>query len=1132
MKLRFLAALQMERRGQPWPWRRVLLGLCALLLASGPAQAQTAVLGVTNRVEGPSAGLDSVVLAVSPAGQPWTATANAAWLHLDAADQSGTGSTNMVFSFAANPGATRTGTLTVAGQTLTITQAGATYLPVNSLITLASSGLNYPTGVAVDGAGNAYIADYANHAIKEWSAATGQITTLLSAGLNYPSAVAVDGRGNVDIADSGNNAIKQWSAAGGQVTTLVSAGLSYPAGVAVDAAGNVYIADAGNNAIKQWSPASGQVTTLVAAGLNNPWGVTVDGAGNLYIADSGNNVIKQWSAAIGQVTTLVAAGLNNPTGVAVDGAGNFYVADTGNNAIWQWSAAGGLVTALVAAGLNNPTGVTVDGAGNVYIADSGNNAIEEWPRAFLDPSAKLQPAAAGSAVLPTVLPVAVNLAGTFAPTSDADWLTITGTTNGVVSYSFTANPAGTASRTAHVAVLGHSIPVYQASTVGVVYILATNALSEAGAAGHDSVALTVVPNTGAWTATVDAPWLHLDPAGQAGTGSATVSFSFEDNPGGPRTGTLTIAGQTLTIRQAPPAFVLGASRLYEKAAAGGDTVRLTAPSATAPWSATANNAWLHLSPANQSGTGSPTLRFTFEPNPGGVRAGTLTVAGQTLLITQAATPRSFALGTTNLVEGSSAGVDSVVLGVFGPATNWTATADAPWLHLNSHTDHGTGSTNVVFTFDANPGATRTGTLTIGGLPLLVTQAGANYVPTSWVGPLDYSDTFTNSPCLTELFSFGTVTADGAGNSYWYDFNDGTYCLGPAGDPSSIVLFTTQAVTGYSFYGFGVDGAGNLYFPNVASNTIIRWSAADGSLVALPCPIKIYADLNFAVDCAGNCYFANPSYGNIVYKRSAADGTVASFFSLHDFPGLHATGVSWFGVDGSGNLYFLTRWQGPTCGAPCELGERPRPYKRSITDGSLVALLGTDPPYGNSGWGGLAAAGDFAFMNDYGPVMVLPRAFVDPTTRTEWADAGGDCLPAVVPAVENLTGPFAPASDQPWLTITGDTNGVVSYSFTANTTGAQRTAHVTVLGVTIPVTQLAVTAPMTTALGFLPGGGFQFSFTGTPGASYTVLSTTNLALPKSAWTVAGMAVESSTGQFQFTASPIPGGRQQFFQVHSP
>ena len=128
-------------------------------------------------------------------------------------------------------------------------------------------------------------------------AASNTVITLVSSGLSYPYGVAVDGAGNVYIADSGNNAIKEWLAASNTVITLVSSGLSWPSGVAVDGAGNVYIADYGNNAIKEWLAASNTVITLVSSGLLAPCGVAVDGSGNVYIADTCNNAIKELPGA-------------------------------------------------------------------------------------------------------------------------------------------------------------------------------------------------------------------------------------------------------------------------------------------------------------------------------------------------------------------------------------------------------------------------------------------------------------------------------------------------------------------------------------------------------------------------------------------------------------------------------------------------------------------------------------------------------------------------------------------------------------------------------------------------------------------------------------------------------------------
>ncbi|MGP8198540.1 MAG: chitobiase/beta-hexosaminidase C-terminal domain-containing protein [Limisphaerales bacterium] len=238
-------------------------------------------------------------------------------------------------------------------------------------------------------------------------------------------------------------------------------GLSQPFGVALDSASNVYIADTGHSAIKEWAAANSNVTTLVSSGLSYPEGLAVDSFGNIYIADTGNNAIKEWVAASSNVITLASSGLHAPYGVAVDGTGSVYIADTENNAIKKWTAANNTVTTLVSSGLSDPLGVALDSADNVYVADTGNSAIKELPYAFVDPTAKLESASPGNDVLPVVLPANENLLTPFAPTSDQSWLTISGVTNGVVSFSFTTNTG--ISRTAQITLLGQDISVLQAA---------------------------------------------------------------------------------------------------------------------------------------------------------------------------------------------------------------------------------------------------------------------------------------------------------------------------------------------------------------------------------------------------------------------------------------------------------------------------------------------------------------------------------------------------------------------------------------------------------------------------------------------------------------------------------------------
>jgi len=302
--------------------------------------------------------------------------------------------------------------------------------------------LRNPTAAAVDAAGNVYVSDTLNHSIRKISPSG--VTSLFAgdgvnpgsanatgtaARFNSPAGLAVDAAGNVYVADSGNHLVRKITAAG-EVTTLAGvAGESghadgsgdtvrfdYPSGLAVDGAGNVYVADYANHVIRVITP-GGSVSTLAgkvgesgtadgqggAARFNYPRDIALDGSGLLYVADTGNSNIRRVSTA-GLVSTLAggngaagaadgtgsAARFENPVGLAADAAGNVYVADSGNSTLRKISPAGTVTTiggspgsigntdgVGTAARFNHPTDIAVDASGNLYVVDNRNHTIRK-----------------------------------------------------------------------------------------------------------------------------------------------------------------------------------------------------------------------------------------------------------------------------------------------------------------------------------------------------------------------------------------------------------------------------------------------------------------------------------------------------------------------------------------------------------------------------------------------------------------------------------------------------------------------------------------------------------------------------------------------------------------------------------
>jgi len=325
--------------------------------------------------------------------------------------------------------------------------------------------LGYLQGLAQDSKGNLYLSDGVNNEVLTISAQTGDIAIVagngtsgysgdgalaMNAQLNSPSGVAVDSAGNLYIADASNCVIRLVTASTKKISTYAgnsqcgytgdsaaatAAELNYPTGVALDSAGNLYIADSGNAVIRMVTSGTGVISTVAgngqfvdsgdngaatSAAIQDPIALALDGSGNLFVAEQ-NGRIRRVDAKTEIITTVAGNGdlgysgdnglatdaeISTPS-IALDQAGNLYITSQ-PGAVRMVSAGSNVITPVAGTGfpgysgdggaatvaeLNGPAGVVVDGAGNLYIADANNYRIRKvtFPAAAATPGFSLAP---------------------------------------------------------------------------------------------------------------------------------------------------------------------------------------------------------------------------------------------------------------------------------------------------------------------------------------------------------------------------------------------------------------------------------------------------------------------------------------------------------------------------------------------------------------------------------------------------------------------------------------------------------------------------------------------------------------------------------------------------------------------
>jgi len=312
-----------------------------------------------------------------------------------------------------------------------------------------------------------------------------------------------------------------------------------------------------------------------------------------------------------------------------------------------------------------------------------------------------------------------------------DWIALTssptGRGTGQLDFRVLANPDSLA-RQGAITVSDQRLEINQGAAPCRVNV-GTSALT-LGADGGDATVPVTAPRGCSWTVTSAANWISVPV--DSGSGSARLAFTVQANAGAPRSGRLTVADQTITIAQSTgvPACSYAISAVTQAVAATGGpgAIAVTAASGCA-WSATSNASWISVQ-TGSTGAGNGSVTFGVMPNTGPARSGTASVAGQIVTFNQAdGAPQtqpppqplcSYTISPGVASIGASAG--SATVAITAPSgCSWTVSSQAVWIAVASGAS-GAGSAGVTISISANPGAARSGVVSIAGQTFTVNQA--------------------------------------------------------------------------------------------------------------------------------------------------------------------------------------------------------------------------------------------------------------------------------------------------------------------------------------------------------------------------------------------------------------------------
>lgn len=265
---------------------------------------------------------------------------------------------------------------------------------------LGSGQFSHPSGIAIDAAGNLWVADTEHARIEEFNGKGEFLKAVGSSGsgngqFSRPKSIAIDPKGDFWVADSGNSRLEEFNSKWEFLKAVGSSGsgngqFSRPEGIAIDAKGNIWVADTYNYRVQELNEAGEFVKLITGLGAIEPTGLAAGPGGNLWVADWSHNRVVEVSEAGSLVRSFGSEGAGNgqfrqPDVVAIDSSGDVWVGDQNNERVQEFNQSGEYLAQFGSAGsgagqfsFGYPMGIATDSKGNVWVSDTGNNRVQRW----------------------------------------------------------------------------------------------------------------------------------------------------------------------------------------------------------------------------------------------------------------------------------------------------------------------------------------------------------------------------------------------------------------------------------------------------------------------------------------------------------------------------------------------------------------------------------------------------------------------------------------------------------------------------------------------------------------------------------------------------------------------------------